>query len=411
MERRKFLIGCGAGAALLASSKWRIMASPLSGLLPADNEHTFVLLFLRGGCDGLQLIAPFSDAHYQDARPNSLKLTDGQGYRIDQEYQHTGFSFHSEASALKELYDNKDLAIIHACGLTNGTRSHFDAMHLIERGIEKNASGHEGWMARYLEAIDSKSYIPGVSVSANLADSFTGYGKATSIKSITDYNLTEGLRAPELIRRMYKEDSIMGSAAEQTLETIQYLQTNLTDGQRADLAQSIKGYPKDWHSRELSQSLQTVAQLIKMDAGAKIINVDYGGWDTHERQANVFPNLVKGLSESLGAFYNDIAAKKDKVTVLVMSEFGRRLRANKSGGTDHGHGNFMMALGGKVNGGEMYGEWPGLHPKSLDRGVDLAVTTDYRNVLANIMRKSMQFNNTELIFPGFKDYSNMGFIK
>lgn len=411
MERRRFLIGCGAGAALLASSKWRMMASPLSNLLPADNKHTFVVLFLRGGCDGLQLLAPISDAHYQDARPKSLKLSDGQGYRIDQEYQHTGFSFHSEAGALKELYDNGDLSVIHACGLTNGTRSHFDAMHLIERGIDKNTSGHEGWMARYLNAVESNSYIPGVSVSANLADAFTGYGKASSINSLADYNLMEGLRVPKLIKRMYSGDPIMGTAAEQTLETLQYLQSNLTDGQRADLDRGVQGYPDDWTSRELSRSLQTVAQLIKMDAGAKIINVDYGGWDTHERQANVFPSLVKGLSESIGAFYNDIAAQKDNVTVLVMSEFGRRLRANKSGGTDHGHGNFMMALGGKVNGGKMFGEWPGLHPKTLDRGVDLAVTTDYRNVLANIMRHSMQFNDAGLIFPGFEGYSDLGFIR
>jgi uncharacterized protein (DUF1501 family) len=411
MERRKFLIGCGAGAALLASSQWRMMASPLSGYLPTDNDHTFVVLFLRGGCDGLQLLGPISDEHYQDARPNSLKLLDGQGYRIDQEYQHTGFSFHPQASALKELYDNKDLAIIHACGLTNGTRSHFDAMNLIERGIEKNGSGHEGWMARYLNAIETQSYVPGVSVSSNLADAFTGYAKAASINNLADYNLMEGLRVPQLIQRMYDGDPIMGNAATQTLETIKYLQTNLTEGQRSDLKRGISGYPKDWSSRELSRSLQTVAQLIKMDAGAKIINVDYGGWDTHERQANVFPNLVKGLSESIGAFYNDIAAKKNKVTVLVMSEFGRRLRANKSGGTDHGHGNLMMVLGGNVNGGKMYGEWPGLHPKTLDRGVDLAVRTDYRNVLANIMQKSMKFSDTGLIFPDFEGYSDMEFLR
>ena len=141
-----------------------------------------------------------------------------------------------------------------------------------------------------------------------------------------------------------------------------------------------------------------------------MVNVDYGGWDTHERQAGVFPNLVRGLSRSVGAFYNDIYEYKDNVTVLIMSEFGRRLRANKSGGTDHGHGNFMMALGGKVNGGQMYGKWPGLDPKALDKGVELDVTTDYRNVLSNIMKTSMGFEDLDLIFPGFKGYKKMDFI-
>ncbi len=411
MKRRDFLIGCGAGAALVASSNWRLLASPLYPLIPTDNDHTFVLIFLRGGSDGLQLLAPFSDAHYQDARPNSLKLMDNEGYRIDQQYQNTGFSFHPEAGDLKELYDNGDMAIIHACGLMNGTRSHFDAQDLIERGLNDNASVHDGWMARYLKSIDSPSLIPGVSASGNLAEAFRGYSKASSIKNLAKYNLAEGLRVPELIKTMYSGDPIMGNAALQTIETINYIQSNLSKSQRNELKKGLPGYPTDWASKKLSRSLQTVAQLIKMDAGVKMINVDYGGWDTHERQANVFPNLVKGLSRSIGAFYNDIQDRKDKVTVLVMSEFGRRVRANKSGGTDHGHGNFMMALGGKIQGGKMYGDWPGLDPKVLDKRVDLAVTTDYRNVLANIMKKSMQFSDTNLIFPNFEDYSDMNFIR
>lgn len=410
MKRRDFLIGCGAGAALLTSSKWRLMASPLYPLLAPNDNHTFVLVFLRGGCDGLQLLAPSSDAHYQDARPSSLKVNDNEGYLIEQEYQHTGFRFHPEAGDLKELYDNGDMAIIHACGLMNGTRSHFDAMDLIERGLNQHTSAHEGWMARYLNAIESKSYIPGVSASSNLADAFNGYGKAASIENLAEYNLMEGIQAPGLIKSMYSGDPLMGNAAQQAIETIKYLQDNLTDGQKQQLERGLPGYPDDWASQSLSRSLQTVAQLIKMNAGVKMINVDYGGWDTHERQANVFPNLVKGLSRSLGAFYNDIHEHKNNVTILVMSEFGRRLRANKSGGTDHGHGNFMMALGGKVKGGKMYGNWPGLHPKALDKRVDLDVTTDYRNVLANIMKKSMQFSDTNLIFPGFDGYSDMDFI-
>ncbi|MGB1103722.1 MAG: DUF1501 domain-containing protein [Crocinitomicaceae bacterium] len=409
MKRRDFIIGCGAGAAMLASSKWRLFGAPLFPALSSDNNHTFVLIFLRGGSDGLHLLAPSSDQYYQDARPPSLKVDEKSGLFID-EYGHAGWYFHPEASGLKELYENGDMAVIHACGLMNGTRSHFDAMNLIERGLNDNDSIHDGWMARYLNALNSGNYLPGVSASNNLAQAFNGYSKAASIKNIGKYKLEDGVAAPELIKLMYSGDPLMGDAALQTIETLAYLKANISKEQRRELNRGLPGYPKDWSSRELSRSLQTVAQLIKMDSGVKMINVDYGGWDTHERQANVFPNLVKGLSQSISAFYNDIQDKKDQVTVLVMSEFGRRLRANKSGGTDHGHGNFMMAFGGKVKGGKMYGVWPGLHPKALDKRVDLDVTTDYRNVLSNVLKKSMNYSDIELVFPGFKDYSDMGFM-
>lgn len=410
MKRRDFIIGCGAGATMLASSKWRLLASPLYPLLNPQDDHTFVLIFLRGGCDGLAMLSPFSDSHFQDARPNSLKVSEREGYRIDQQYQNTGFAFHPEAGELMDLYKNGDMAIIHACGLVNGTRSHFDAMDMIERGLNEKGSVVEGWMARYLNAIDSKGHLPGVSANNTLAQAFHGYQNASSINNLGTYNLGEGVNAPKLIKSMYSGDPIFGNAAMQTLETIEYIQGNLSEGERKELESGLSGYPDDWASKELSRSLQTVAKLIKMKSGVRMVNVDYGGWDTHEKQAFVFPNLVKGLSRSIGAFYNDIHEHKDNVTVLVMSEFGRRLRANKSGGTDHGHGNFMLALGGKVKGG-MYGEWPGLHPKALDKGVDLDVTNDYRNVINNILEGSMNFTDSDLIFPGFKDKSDIGFLK
>lgn len=401
------MIGCSAGAALMATSRWRLMASPfMNQFVPASN-HTFVLVFLRGGADGLQFLAPHSDQYYQDARPNSLKVDEGFDMG---EYQGTGFRFHKDAKELYELYNAGDMAIIHACGLVNGTRSHFDAMDLIERGVSSGESVYDGWMGRYLNSVDPQSMIPGVSASDSLAHAFAGYGKASSISNLAEYDLNEGIRNYELVRAMYRNDPMMQDAAFQTLETIEYLQNNLTETQQRELEKGLEGYPMDWESEELSRSLQTVAQLIKMNAGVRMVNVDYGGWDTHERQENVFGRLVRGLSKSLSAFYHDIRDHHQHVTVLVMSEFGRRLRANRSNGTDHGHGNFMMALGGNVNGGKMYGDWPGLHPDSLDKGVDLAVTTDYRKVLSNILQKSMGYPNPETLFPGYSGYSDIGFL-
>lgn len=413
MDRRSFLIGCGAGASMIAMSRWRLFANPLEKLSlmnAGDPNHTFVLLFLRGGCDGLQLLAPISDQYYNDSRPRGLKTVDRDGLVVNGESNHTGFAFHPKAEELHRLYQDGELAVIHACGLINGTRSHFDAMDLIERGVNEKNAIRDGWMGRYLKQYGGDGVIPGVSAGENLAETFSGFGKASSIQNLKEYDLLEGLRDHELVRKLYKDDPLMESAANQTLNTIQFIQSNLSETARKELERGANGYPKEWYAQELSQSLKTVAQLIKMNAGARMINVDYGGWDTHERQEQVFPNLVAGLSKSVDAFYKDIGEHRNNVTILIMSEFGRRLRANRSGGTDHGHGNVMFALGGKVNGGKMYGSWPGLHPDVLDRGVDLSVTSDYRNVISNILMKGMKIEDYGNIFPGFDQYKNLGFI-
>ena len=409
MNRRSFLIGCGAGAALAATSKWRLMAAPLQRALAAQTDQVMVVIFLRGGCDGLQLIAPHSDRHYQDARPNSLKVSRKEGIDLG-EYQGTGFSLHPNAAPLNDLFTNDDLAIVHSCGLLNGTRSHFDAMDYIERGISKNTSVYNGWMARYLENANPQGRLPAVSASGELAQAFAGYSRASSIQSLPEYNLSELIRDRELIQSMYQNDPLMGSAARQTLDTIQYLQTSLSASEKRALEEGKDGYPDHWAAEELSRSLQSVATLIKMNSGVRMINVDYGGWDTHEHQPEVFARLVKGLSESLMAFYKDICNHHDRVNIVVMTEFGRRLRANRSNGTDHGHGNFMLVLGGNVKGGKHYGNWPGLHPDALDKGVDLAVTTDYRNVLSNVLKHQMGVGEVSKVFPGFDKYNEIGFF-
>ena len=412
MDRRDFLIGCGAGAATIAMSRWNVMAAPFiqSSLVPSDTDHTFVLLFLRGGCDGLNLFAPYTDQYFNDARPKGMKVGGDIGLRVDDEQHHTGFQFHPKAKELFELYESGDMAIIHAGGLIHGTRSHFDAMDLIEHGVGEKSSIRDGWMARYLEAIKAEGNMSGISMNGTLADAFRGSTNSISLSDIRRYDLIEGLRSHEFVRKLYENDPMFGVSSNQTLNTIKFLQSQLTDAMKNDLQRGVNGYPTEWYAEELSQSLQQVAQLIKMNAGARMINVDYGGWDTHERQQFVFPNLVAGLSKSLFAFYNDLKSNGSNVTVLVMSEFGRRLRANRSGGTDHGHGNVMFALGPNVKGGKLYGTWPGLHPDTLDKGVDLAVTTDYRNVLANILRNAGGLEDVAAIFPDFNNYSQLDFI-
>ncbi len=392
----------------MATSRWRLMASPLLNAFQVAPDHTVVVVFLRGGCDGLQLVAPVNDRHYHQARPAALRVGEQQGYDLGS-YKNTAFRLHPKAGGLKELFDAGDLAIVHGCGLQNGTRSHFDAMDLIERGLVKQQSLDSGWMARALEQMPTPGALPAVSATANLAQSMAGSLQAASMEHVARYRLTKELRSPALIQKLYANDPMLGPVAEQTLATLRFIETGLSKTQRKLLRQGLPGYPKNWPSRELSRSLQSVATLVKMGAGLRMVNVDYGGWDTHEHQENAFPQLVQGLSDSLTAFYHDMRAHHERLTVVVMTEFGRRVRANRSQGTDHGHGNWMLVLGGGVKGGKHYGKWPGLAPELLDKRVDLAVTTDYRQVLAEVLQQHQGVQQPRAVFPGLHPFRPLGF--
>ncbi|MEM0997951.1 MAG: DUF1501 domain-containing protein [Bacteroidota bacterium] len=407
MNRKDFLIGCGAGLSLLATGPLRVFSAPF---LPSEQDHILVLVFLRGGCDGLNLVGPSSDQVYQDARPAHLKVREkGEraGLRLQNGLGEVGFRLHPAAKELKELYDQGDLAILHACGLQNGTRSHFVAMDLIERGLQQRSGSAQGWMARYFAAVAAGGQLPAISGSGSLPVAMRGYGKAVSLSSPQDFNLMEVIRYPDLLRDWYRGAGAVDQAAQTTLDAIGLIQQEVQGGSRLD---GGVGYPEEGLGNELSQSLRTLASMIKLDLGLRIGQVDFGGWDTHEHQHYVFPELVRALSQSLAAFYEDLSEYHERLTVLVMSEFGRRLRANKSEGTDHGYGNMMMVLGGQVQGGRMYGQWPGLRTESLDKGVDLAITTDYRSVLGEILRERMDLGDVSAVFPNFNGYRRLGFL-
>jgi len=411
MKRRDFIKGCAAGLGLVATTRLRMMAAPF---LPVDGSNQiFVLIFLRGGCDGLGLVAPASDQVYQDARPPALKVMDRgkeAGLLLDNGLAGEGFRLHPKARALHELYEQGDLAILHACGLPNGTRSHFEAMELIERGLLKKSGRAEGWMARYFNAMAPEGLIPAAATSGNLPAAMQGYGKAASLSKLEDFNLLDFVRKPDLLRKWYGKSDLLGQAATSTLDTIRYVQQELVSPQGRKIMDQEGAYPDEWPGEELSNSLQTLAQMIKLDLGVQIGQVDFDGWDTHEHQQYHFPNRVEALSEAIAAFYNDLHAYHDRLTVLVMSEFGRRLRANRSSGTDHGYGNMMMVLGNKVKGGRMYGRWPGLAPYQLDKGVDLAITTDYRQVLGEILAQRMELGSVGKVFPEFELGNRLGFL-
>ena len=213
-----------------------------------------------------------------------------------------------------------------------------------------------------------------------------GHGYSTAIRA--------------LLARQLGGDAILGAPVNRLLSLSEAIEARVAVDENGNMKQYLPSieYPKD---NPLSGSLQTVAQTIKLGLGLRISTVDFGNWDTHVDQADQIADQINMLSAALIAFWRDLGDHRGHVSVVVMSEFGRRLKSNESGGTDHGHGNAMMMLGTKVKGGKMYGKWPGLANDALDEGADLAITTDYRTVLAEMMAGHMGFTDTETLFPGF----------
>jgi len=416
MKRRNFVIGCGAGIALSALNGVQSFAYAPSHQQEAPSKEIFVFLFLRGGMDALNFLAPVSDSNYIQARAKGLRIEANEGLALKNGLGQLNFQLHPKAKALKELYDSKDLAFIHACGLPNGTRSHFDAMNLIERGIVEKQGASEGWLARYLKQADlGAARLPALALSGNLSLAFLGSPIASAIQQVDEFDIQGDARLKGILKHLYKGDGLLERTAQRSLETIKYVQAQLprqgNNKPKPYKAEHGVEYPTEWYIKGFSDSMKNLARLIKMDLGAQVATIDYGGWDTHENQQWVFPKKVEALSRVLAAFYNDLSNYHQRLTVVAMSEFGRRLRSNKSMGTDHGYGGLAMVLGGKVNGGRMYGDWPGLANEQLDNRVDLKVTTDYRQILGEVMQKRFGQRQLDTIFPSFTDYKGLGFLK
>lgn len=414
MKRRNFIIGCSAGIALTVVPGIQSFAFSPNKEDQAKKE-IFVFLFLRGGFDALHFLAPLGDREYHAARGNGLKISDKEGLRLKNGLDGFDFGLHPNAKGLKELYDSNQLAFVHATGLPNGTRSHFDAMNIMEAGLLEKKGGTSGWLSRYLESANlGDALLPAIASSGQLPNSFLGSNLAASIAKVEDFNLNADPRLMGILRKLYGGDGLMDQTARKTLETIQQVQQHLPrNGKKVRPYKAEHGaeYPQEWYIKSFSESMQNLARLIKMEMGLHVATIDFGGWDTHDNQAWQFPQKLKGLSETLSAFYNDMHAYHDRLNIVVMSEFGRRLKSNKSGGTDHGHGGMAMILGGNVKGGKMYGQWPGLRNEDLDNRVDLKVTTDYRQIFAEVVDKHLGAKKEIAnIFPGFESYKPLGLL-
>ncbi len=409
-SRRSFLLS-GVSAALAFGHIRQLVF----GAEPGKQSNILVFVFLRGGWDALNVIAPVDDPNYLAARGTDTRIIhsgSGAGLALRNAYEDFDFRLHSKASPLRELYDNGDLAFIHACGVPNGTRSHFDAQSLIERGISEEGTARvgSGWISRHLRIIDPSGVLPAVSTSGTTPESLNEYVNTCSINDIGAFSFqgsgTYGPQQQNILRGAYTGSGLLAAAGARTLQTLDFVGAHVKRNKDGEVLpyqpQHGSPYPGDEYAQGLTSSLEIIARLIKMNVGLQVGLVDFDGWDSHQSQAYTFPNLLDGLARALHAFYTDLAEYRNNMTLVVISEFGRRLRQNESYGTDHGHGSLMMVLGGKVKGGRMLGKWPGLASEDLDQSVDLRVTTDYRSVLSEVLGKRLANPRVDLVFPGFE---------
>lgn len=417
-SRRAFLLSGVSGALALGHGSQLVFGAESNS--PSD---ILVVVFLRGGYDALNVIGPVDDSSYKGARGTDTRIVEtGSNAGLSLGNANKGFDFrlHPKAAPLKELYDHGELAFIHACGVPNGTRSHFDAQSLIERGISEEGSARigGGWLTRHLISAGLQGMIPAVSTSGTTPESLSEFANACCINDIGAFSFQGhwkyGSQQQEILKNAYAGSDLLSVAGARALQTLNIVSSRVKKDKDGNVVpyqpQHGAKYPSDDNGQGLTTSLELLARLVRMKVGLRVGLVDFDGWDTHQSQAYIFPNLLDALSRALHAFYTDLEEYRKNVTVVVLSEFGRRLRQNESSGTDHGHGSLIMVLGGNVNGGKMYGAWPGLATQDLDQGVDLRVTTDYRSVLSEVVNKRLGNPRVDLVFPRFSPV-DLGILK
>ncbi|BAI76789.1 hypothetical protein AZL_f00290 (plasmid) [Azospirillum sp. B510] len=402
------LAGCGL-TGLPGVRSLAFAADPSAAGVSAEAPAgTLVVVFLRGGADMLALVAPADDPDYRAARTPDLRVM-AEGPRVGIRLEQTlapalDFRLHPDAAPLAELYAARQLAIIHAVGLTDGTRSHFVAQDLMERGIareEELARTGTGWVARWLGdgVHEAAGLVPAIGTAAAPVAALAGMGGALAVPDLRGGLAPPGgPQAAAVLAALSRQgDGAYERAARAALDGLSTVDGRLPRGTDGKVAAYDAEGGAVYEETEAGRALQTVARVLKMDIGLRVACVDVGGWDTHENQQGRLATAVGQLSRAVAAFHADTRRYERDLTVVVMSEFGRRLRGNRSQGTDHGHGGAMLVLGGRVAGGRMLGQWPGLASHQLDRGVDLAVTTDYRTVLSELIGPSAARG-----FPGFQ---------
>ena len=392
-DRRVFLrdsalamVGIGAAPLWLTRALYAADA-------PSPRKKILVAIFQRGAADGLNIVVPHGEKFYYDLRPTIAIPRPASG-SPDAAIDLDGFfGLHPSLAPLKPLFDRRCLAIVDAAGSPDPTRSHFDAQDYMESGTPGVKATVDGWMNRALPKERGRpSPVRAVAVGATLPRSLAGRHPAVAVETIASFQVLDATAA-KAFQEMYTEaaDPLVRAAGRETFEAVAMLQSI-----RKQPYTPAGEYPRG----RLGDSLKQIAQLIKARVGVELAFADVGGWDHHVNEAGQLAVLLREYGQALAAFWQDMGDLMADVVVVTMSEFGRTAHENGDRGTDHGHANCMFVMGGGVRGGKVYGRWPGLAEEQLYEGRDLALTTDFRDVLGELVSRHLGNPSPGGVFPG-----------
>jgi uncharacterized protein (DUF1501 family) len=373
---------------------------------PAAGKKQLVVIFQRGAADGLNVIVPFTEPNYYRMRPSIAiprPTRGGEAAAIDLD---GFFGLHPSLAPLEPLFHKNQLAIVHAAGSPDSTRSHFDAQDYMESGTPGVKATEDGWLDRALGTIPEENASPfrAVAMGPNLPRMLRGSTGAIALRDLRQFkvqpqsvamaNVVEG--GFEAMYAQTVDHALHGTGAE-TFEAIDMLR-------KIDATKYPPENGAEYPKSPVGQRLQQIGQMIKANIGAEALFLDCGGWDNHVNEGGAqgqLANLLRDLSQSLAAFHQDMGDRMADIVVVTMSEFGRTAKENGNRGTDHGHANCMFVMGGDVKGGRVYGKWPGLEEHQLNEGRDLALTTDFRSVVGEILVCHLSVKNLAPVFPSF----------
>ncbi len=373
--------------------------------IDGTSRKRLVVLFQRGAADGLNIVVPHGESAYYAMRPSIAipRPNHGQESSIDLD---GFFGLHPSMASFKPLWDQKHLAIVHAAGSPDNTRSHFDAQDYMESGTPGVKSTEEGWLNRAVRQPEpDPSPFRAISMGGTLPRALAGTAPAVAIGNINEFGV--GGRGPaaapltNTFEAMYSQsvDTVLHGTGQETFEAVKMLKA-------ADPARYTPAPGANYPRGRFGDSLRQLAQLIKANLGVEVAFADIGGWDHHVNEGAVqgqLANVLRDFSQSIAAFWTDLGDLGEDTVLVTMSEFGRTARENGNRGTDHGHANVMFVVGGPVHGGRVYGQWPGLDQSQLYEGRDLALTTDFRRVLGEGVYRHLGNKDLATVFPGFEN--------
>jgi uncharacterized protein (DUF1501 family) len=400
ITRRVFLRNSALAVAGTAAVPSFLARAAMGAAEPGSRTRRLVVIFQRGAADGLNIVVPHGEPQYYAMRPNinipRKAVIDLDGF----------FGLHPSLASFRPLWKQRQLAIVHAAGSPDPSRSHFDAQDFMEAGTPGVKATEDGWLNRSLHSLPlqtQKTPFQAIAMGPSIPRILSGLEPAIAMNNVDDFSVggrnPKGSQAANAFEAMYDHsvDTVLHGTGEETFDAVKMLKS-------ADPSKYKPSPNANYPRGRFGDSLRQLAQLIKANLGVQVAFADIGGWDHHVNEGATegqIANVLSDFSQSLSAFWIDLGDLGEDTVVVTMSEFGRTARENGNRGTDHGHANVMFVLGGPVKGGRVYGRWPGLDQSQLYDGRDLALTTDFRQVLGEAVTRHMGNNNLAAVFPGY----------